>query len=111
MKLPDSIRIGPYDFTVCDDEAELMKASRKEQEALDGYYSPSTARILINSSQPATIVRHNLCHEVVHGLVDITGYAKDWEDEAEELFTTRFANALLGALRDNPQMVKFLTAP
>lgn len=108
--LPQNVAVGPYVYTITDDIVELSRASVKERDPLDGYCSPRRQQILVDtdSSHPGSS-RYTLLHEVVHAIVDVTGHSKQWGDQDEEEFVTRFTPVLLDVLRRNPDLVAYLT--
>lgn len=108
--LPPSVAVGPYRYDITDDLVELSRASVKERNPLDGYCSPRRQQILVDThdSHPGSS-RYTLLHEVVHAMTDLTGHSKEWSDDDEEAFVTRFTPVLLDVLRRNPDLVAYLT--
>jgi hypothetical protein len=115
--IPKKVHIGPYTYTI-DSSPEAIKWAEKREEdgMLDGYISMRLQRIALSVLDcDMNNVRYSLLHEIVHGLLDTTGYASEWLAESdgevyEEGFTARFSSALLDVLRRNPSVTKFLVA-
>jgi hypothetical protein len=110
-KLPSEVLVGPYRYEIIDDLIALHHASVRERDPLDGYCSPRRQQILVDTqkSHPGSS-RYTLLHEILHALTDLSGHSKEWGDDDEEAFVTRFTPLLLDVLRRNPKLVDYLLA-
>lgn len=107
--LPARLRIGHATYTVTVDNR------RCEDDHVCGQSSGNYHEILIRDSYPHQSVADTLLHEVLHqclfivGAANLADHLKEGED-VEERTIMAMSGALLGALRDNPQLVAFLLA-
>ena len=102
MKPPPRIHIGPHTHAV---EYDPDLYTSGEFGKRDG----NRARITLCPGQSPTILRDTLLHEVLHGVLDVTGIAHELGDEKEERYVRRLTPALLDLLRRNPRLVALLT--
>lgn len=109
-ELPKSIRVGPLTYTV-----EVMPKGLKGGEW--GMTHHTKLRIRLDGRHPQANLRATLLHEVLHAARYVTGahleeFAKHYSKryDLEERVITTLEHPLLGILRDNPDLVAFLTA-
>jgi hypothetical protein len=109
---PRAIRIGAFTYKVIWEEhvLELDRYGKEdpEQETLSARADHMTLEIHVSTSLVLAVQRKSLLHEVIHACNWITGH-----DDAvnEEEFVRALAFPMLDVLRDNPQLVAFLTSP
>lgn len=105
-RLPTGIKVGAQHLTVKTEQAEEM-----ERDGIDGRYRGSIALIQIRGDRPIQAIRDTLLHECLHAILFIDGICSalglnhDKEEKLVGLLTPR----LLALLRDNPQLVAYLT--
>jgi len=115
--MPTSIRVGAVTYTVSLDPDEWVKIEHQTQ--TNGYYGHTQntpARIFINPEASPDVVRLTLWHEVMHALCETTMGSPGWDhlgkdkDAREEAVIRKFEHPTLQVLRDNPDLVAYLTA-
>lgn len=121
MRIPRKVRIGRRTFDITTSPKMLEWAQKRETVAgttpclLDGYISFRHQRIVVNTKDcNAEHAKTSLAHEIVHGILEDSGYAHQWltetgDDEYEERFTVRFTSAWLDTMQRNPSLVAYLT--
>jgi hypothetical protein len=107
--LPDRVQIGPYEYRLEFDEAEIHRVNRGTGRHFAGQIRYHDGRIIIQPAQPDNRVRETVLHEVLHGILDMTGLDGDILRANAEPFITRFSPVLLDVLRRNPALVAYLT--
>lgn len=106
-KLPESIDVGPFTYTVVTDELDVLRTCVSEHKELLGFHDEKALRIVVDPSQAPGQQRDTLLHELLHAVAAMTG--ADLGDN-EEKVVRRLSPALLDLLRRNPNLVRFLTA-
>ncbi len=117
--LPTTIRVGAVEYTVTQDRDEWMKIEHETQ--TKGYYGHShhkDAKIYLNPDAAESVTRLTLLHEVLHCLTESamgapvfdTATLGEERDDREERIVRMFEAPLLNVLRDNPELVAYLTA-
>jgi hypothetical protein len=115
--MPAGIRIGSVTYTVTVDPDEWIRYEHKNQKK--GYYGHtehSTASIYIGPDCTPDVQRLTLWHEVIHALCEVTMGSPGWLDlgeekhDREEAVIRAFESPTLLVLRDNPDLVDYLTA-
>jgi len=84
-----------------------------EDANVDGMTSFDQGRILIKGALTEDPTRDTLLHEILHALIDQTSVKrqlKDMDKDLEEDFVWALTPRLLGLLRDNPELVEYLTS-
>lgn len=99
MKPPAQIHVGPATYRV---------KVRKHMELL-GERENEQTEILIQADQSLGCMRDTLLHECLHAVVFCSGHGYQLEHDEEERLVRRLAPWLLGLVRDNPKLVRFLT--
>lgn len=101
MTIPKTVRIGPHRWRVrrraLDDEQQKYGRTDEQQLAI-------TIAPWVRGSQLAD----TLLHELLHAIWAHT--ALDFDDDDQERIVRSLSPWLLGALRDNPELVAFLLA-
>lgn len=108
MTIPTSVRIGPHAYTVRTDHdtGKLL-----HDEGSRGDSRPAVHLIRLDVDRPHTAIAETLLHEVLHCAWDQTSMRTSANlNDHEEAIITALAPLLLGALRDNPDLVEYLTA-
>lgn len=106
MKIPSNVRVGAYDVEVATPGAVEM-----EHNEVEGRFLNSVLRIELRDDRPKMFMRETLLHEILHAVICLSGTRAvlDLETEDEEKLITLLTPALLCVLRDNPDVVRFLT--
>lgn len=76
-----------------------------EQEAV-GLSDDTTATITLHPGQDPWVERDTLLHELMHSVLRSQG--RPYDEAAEELYVGALATGLLGALRANPSVARYL---
>lgn len=97
-KPPGKVVVGPFTYTVVVDEGRIPSD-------LYGACDKGHHIISLHPNQSAQRLRVTLVHELLHALCDVTGVD---DDKVEERVVTVLAPVLLGLLRGNPRLVKWL---
>jgi len=114
--LPSTIQIGSVTYTVTIDPDEWMRYEHENPER--GFYGRTNhtrALILIDPESSADVARQTLWHEVMHALCETTMGSPDWrglgkeKSDREEAVVRAFESPTLLVLRDNPELVAYLT--
>lgn len=103
---PTSIKIGPFVYTVSTDEAGLRRQEHAAKGACSGATSHPKLEIHIDPNDAPGQQRDTLWHEVKHAILNISGFDGK---ATEEEFIQRTSALELAALRDNPELVAYLT--
>lgn len=104
---PSTIRVGPYRYRVVMDERRLREFEHAERSRNYGYADRKELLIVLDPRMPHERTAEVLWHEVKHVVADVVGLDGKLD---EETYTNRSAPMELAVLRDNPQLVVFLTA-
>lgn len=103
MKLPTSIKIGPFNYKLIISEAHMTDTH--------GQTSLETKEIIIYKSPNLEAMRETLQHEIMHVLLeDIPTTIKEIGDEEkmEEQLIRLLSPRLMSLAQDNPDIAKFL---
>lgn len=98
MDLPDRVQIGPYSFHI-----ELNKEVNDAGNSW-GRIMYDSQRIFIDPAVERTKIAESLLHEILHGVLHVSGYRLD----DEEKFVLGTSTILLDTMRRNPDVVEFL---
>lgn len=101
--LPRRLRIGHLAYRV---RVDRQRCEDEESEAVS---SGNLAQILVRGDRPHLCEAESLLHEVLHQALFVAGV--DNRDDArveEERLVRAMTGPLLGALRDNPDLVAYL---
>lgn len=66
-------------------------------------------RIRMSKHVRRNAARENLMHELMHKLWEAGGLTEEYKSSTEEYIITTLAGRLTDLLRDNPELVEFLT--
>jgi hypothetical protein len=110
---PLHVDIGPHRYAVCWDEAAIDRLRVERDEAkLAGLIHYAGLKITVDPRQGKTHQRRALLHEVVHGILDVTGWNSVGPEKPDaDDFIVRIDSMLLDTLRRNPALVAWLTEP
>lgn len=104
MPLPKKAKVGPHTYT--------LRAVENLESLTDqtGGVTFSEAVIVYDPAQAHTQLRDTLLHELLHCVIFETPLRKELKDsEEEEKLVWTLSPRILALLRDNPQLVAFLT--
>ncbi len=106
-EMPRTLKIGPFVYVVLQDVVKLQAHERKQKAGYSGYTDHSLMEIIIGPDEALCSRRETLWHEVKHCVVHLFGEYGKMDDETH---VRRSAPMELAALRENPDLVAFLTA-
>lgn len=108
VRMPTAIKVGPYTYTVDQDPTKLRQHEHLLKAGLSGGTAHETTEIHIDPTSSESYKRETLWHEVKHAVCNLFG----WGDEKKEEEAIGMTSAMeLAVLRDNPELVAYLTAP
>lgn len=99
MSCPKKLTIGPFRYAV------MVPSFLPDADGATNY---SQRVIAVNGSLSEQSQRETLLHEVLHAVIDQTGF-RNLEKEEEEKLVASLSPPLLSVLRSNPTFVSFLT--
>lgn len=115
--IPGSIRAGVVTYRVTTDSGEWLEIEHRTQTS--GYYGHTEhhgAVIYLNPALGAEVMRLTLWHEVMHALAEVAMGSPDWtklgksKKDREESVIRHWEHPVVAVLRDNPELVAYLTA-
>jgi len=126
VSLPvSSIKVGPWTYAVVTDPKAIAAAAEGNvpESGTWGAFSDHENLIIgVNEANADDVLRMSVLHEVMHCCLRISGawpsqYARllataEWDDcgvDVEEFMIAGSAGGLLSALRENPDLVAWLT--
>jgi hypothetical protein len=103
--LPASVQIGARRYSISQD-ADAVRATehRIQSSGIYGAIDHRDLSIVLAPDQAEGQLRDTLLHEVLHGVMAITGGGVDDEEE----LVLRITPTLLDTLRRNPELVTYL---
>lgn len=104
--LPSSVKVGPYVYAVALDEAKVRVFEHEQRGHRLGYSDHSTLDIVLDPTLVSGRLREVLLHEVLHAVCCVVSAQ---EKLSEEAWLERTGPTLLAVLRENPELVSFLT--
>lgn len=124
---PRKVRVGHLTYSVLVDVAAIKKASAdadiSEDSEWSAYSDHDRLVIAINPTNPVEVQRRDMLHELIHCCLRHSGVwpntyaqivAKADNDDGgytvEEFMVASASMPLLGVLRDNPSLVRWLLA-
>jgi len=115
--IPSTVQIGSVTYTVTVDPDAWMRHEHEHQtKGFYGYTNHVQATILLSPEVTPDVARQTLWHEVMHALCEVTMGSPDWrglgkeKSDREEAVVRAFESPTLLVLRDNPELVAYLTA-
>lgn len=116
VKRPESVKVGTVVYRVTSDPAEFARKQLEQLEAGQlGLTDNTEATIYLSEGMSADVMRQTLWHEVMHALAFAVMGAPKWralgksDDDREESVIRRWDHPTLAVLRDNPDLVLYLT--
>jgi Zn-dependent peptidase ImmA (M78 family) len=100
-KRPSKIKVGYASVKIVEDNARLV-----ESEA-GAMFSPNLATIYVESQQKNDYAKMALLHEILH--VCLHSSSVETDKTIEEHYVSAMAPVLLQTLRENPELIEFLT--
>ena len=102
MTRPKSVAIGPFKYTVLYTELENEEDS--------AFIKFSVRRIVANEDLDDQNLAESLLHEVLHGLIDLTGERPTTDEDrtASEKLIAALSPWLYQFIRSNPTFISFL---
>lgn len=97
------VKIGAYDYRIVPFTGILSDA-----ESAQGLCRPDTQTIYIDNRKPPQYQAAILIHELIHAIFASTN--SDSKDLTEEDVCMTLDNPLAAMIRDNPELLKVLTA-
>lgn len=107
---PEYVDIGPHRFAIHWDEASINREQVREQQACDGHIRYSQTRICIDPEGVLSHQREVLFHEIIHGVLSVTGGNHFPRKASVDDILTRFDAMLLDTLQRNPHVTAWLCA-
>lgn len=107
MTPPPTVRVGAHTFTI-DATDTTTRLLTEDQKLADTRIESLLIRL--RNDRPHTARAESLVHESLHAMFWDAGLQETPVDEHEELLVTALAPRLLALLRDNPDLVRYLTA-
>lgn len=115
--LPTNVLVGAVRYRVVMNDNEWMKIEHASQRLITyGQTDNQKATIALNPAAAPEVQRLTLWHEVLHALHETTMGSPDWRglgkdhDQREETVIRMWEHPTLAVLRDNPQLVAYLTS-
>jgi len=115
--IPSIVHIGSVVYRVTIDPDEWVRFEHKNQKTgFYGHTDHETATIYVSPETVPDVQRTTLWHEVIHALCETTMGSPDWhglgkeKSDREEAVVRAFESPTLLVLRDNPELVAYLTA-
>lgn len=109
MSIPLSVRVGPYRYTVKVDADRIKELEKESNTDLYGITTHGHLEIALQPDVADMVLRETLLHEVLHAVLFNTGISDRMTDKAEEHLVRALSPALFSLLRDNPDLVRYLT--
>lgn len=98
--MPRHIKVGPADYKVRTDPNTKLYGSCNER----------TTSIVVSSTQSTVSARDTLMHEALHAVIFTSSARHILGFDDDEPLVRVLTPWLLGLIRDNPDLVTFLTA-
>ena len=113
MVIPQRLRIGHLVYTVTTTEA-FVHSPESPTEDLNGWSHDYAQRIEVSTGGGPENTRTTVLHEILHQCLRVTGCDPDADakanlEDVEERAVSAIAGPLLATLRDNPDLVDYLT--
>ena len=115
--IPGTVQIGSVAYAVTIDPDAWMRYEHENQKTgFYGHTDHETATIYVSPDSVPDVQRTTLWHEVIHALCETTMGSPNWRGlgkekvDREESVVRAFESPTLLVLRDNPQLVAYLTA-
>ena len=109
MSTPTSVRVGPYTYTIKVDAERIKELEKESDTDLFGMTTHGHLEIVLQPDVADTVLRETMLHEVLHAVLFNTGLSDRMTDKAEEHLVRALSPALFALLRENPDLVRYLT--
>lgn len=106
--LPTFIDIGPFRYTITIDELTRQRAQETDRSKVLGQTDHDKLEMILDASQPASLLRETLLHETLHLVTEMSGLRYDSGSDKDERLVRRMSPLLLEVLRRNPDIVAYL---
>jgi hypothetical protein len=107
-EMPKSVKVGPFVYSIGTDVSKIRGVEHEKQMACAAYTDRHMLEIHIDSSHALGAQRDSLWHEIKHCVCYVVNYSGKLTEESMIETTTGME---LAVLRDNPDVVAFLTSP
>lgn len=118
VEMPDTVLIGSVVYDVTTDPIDwLLYEHANQSKGCYGHTDSMAAVIYVSPDTSSDNQRLTLWHEVMHALCETVMGSPAWLDlgdsngDREERVIRSFESPTLLVLRDNPELVAYLTAP
>lgn len=117
LKHPKTVQVGSIIYKVTSKKSDwVLRENRNHRSGDYGSMEGMLTTIFLNPDQTPDQMRQTFWHEVLHALTETVMGSPSWENigenssEREETIVRVFESPTLLVLRDNPELVKYLTA-
>lgn len=103
MKCPSKIKIGPrtYDIKYVED------LRSEDDKQIHGQCHPDELTISLHTGQKKNTEQDSVMHEVLHGIFNLIHLHMP---DLEENIVCRMSPVLLGVIKENPKLVRYLVS-
>lgn len=110
--LPEKVQLGPYTYSVITDQLAFQKVQVEERELICGRQKTTSQEIHVNPEMAPDCTKDTVIHECLHHFFSVSGLrqALEMDDRTEEAIVNFLGGQVLSMLRDNPELVRWLTA-
>lgn len=111
-RMPKRIKVGTETIDVVRGDVDWLCRNDDDfdpEGETFGYYESAKGRITIANGLLIPRARKILLHEVSHAVFESTDLGEWFSYTQEEKIISHLTNPWLAALRDNPQMVRYVT--
>jgi hypothetical protein len=109
MSAPKKVILGPFAYKVIVDESRVKQLEEHENSELFAMTLLDSLEIVLHPSSAPMVQREKLLHELLHVVFDNTGISNRFSDRTEEQLVRALSPALFDLLRENPELVRYLT--
>jgi len=115
-EMPSTVLIGSIVYDVTTDRVDWLAIENSTRtRGFYGHTDHTIATFYISPDATPDVQRMTLWHEIMHGLTEVTMGSPSWrglgeeKSDREERVIRMFESPTLLVLRDNPQLVAYLT--
>ncbi len=107
---PEYVDIGPHRYAIRWDEAALDRERvRQDESTMHGAIRYQQNEITVDSKIVGSHQRRALLHEILHGVLEVTGWAGPGPEKPDaDDFLVRLDSMLLDVIQRNPHVVQWL---
>lgn len=106
MPPPAFVKVGPYRYRVLVDSDKIREYEHERKGMFAGYTHVSASLIVLDPDVSSQFRRETLWHEVKHAVANVVGLEGKL---SEEEVLQKVSPMELAVLRDNPELVIYLT--